>query len=204
MFADLIGDELRNYRSSQCLPEDFDGFWRETLAQARTYDLDVRVCKMTTPLKTIDVFDVTFRGYGGQPISAWLRRPRSEPGILPVIVEYVGYGGGRGLPEDALFYASCGFAHLHMDTRGQGAASTRGVTPDQGSVGPRVPGMMTAGILDPLDYYYRRLITDAVRAVDAVEFLPEVNPEAIIVLGTSQGGGLALATAALSSRVSHW
>jgi cephalosporin-C deacetylase len=203
MFADLTGDELRSYRSSQSAPDDFDDFWRDTLADTRVHDLDVEVRKIATPLRTIEVSDVSFRGYGGQAIKAWLRRPSSREGALPIIVEFVGYGGGRGMAEDALFWASCGFAHLHMDTRGQGAAWTIGATPDQGSVGPRVPGMMTAGILEPRDYYYRRLITDAVRAVDAVEFLPGVDPKQIVVLGASQGGGLALATAALSPKVSH-
>jgi cephalosporin-C deacetylase len=200
MFVDLTGDELWDYHSSQTSPDEF---WRDTLAQARTHDLDVTVRSTATPLTTIDVFDVSFSGYGGQPIRAWLRRHSGRSGSLPIVVEFVGYGGGRGLAEDALFWASCGFAHLHMDTRGQGAAWSIGATPDHGTVGPRVPGMMTAGILERDDYYYRRLITDAVRAVDAVEFLPGVDPEAVVVLGASQGGGLALATAALSSTVSH-
>ena len=45
---------------------------------------------------TLDVFDVTFAGFGGHPIRAWLTRPAGTREDLPVVVEYLGYGGGRG------------------------------------------------------------------------------------------------------------
>ena len=56
-----------------------------------------------------------------------------------------------------------------MDTRGQGSAWSKGDTPDPESDGgnPQYPGFMTRGVLDPKTYYYRRVFTDAVRAVEA-------------------------------------
>ena len=57
---------------------------------------------------------------------------------------------------------------------------------------------MTKGILDPSTYYYRRLIADAVLAVDAARRHPLIDPARVVVAGTSQGGGLALAAAALA------
>jgi cephalosporin-C deacetylase len=56
---------------------------------------------------------------------------------------------------------------------------------------------MTKGIEHPDTYYYRRLMTDAVRAVDAVRSLPDVAVDSVSVQGVSQGGGLALAVAGL-------
>jgi cephalosporin-C deacetylase len=56
---------------------------------------------------------------------------------------------------------------------------------------------MTRGIEDPRTYYYRRLFTDAVRAVDAARLLPGVDPERVAVLGGSQGGAMALAVGGL-------
>jgi cephalosporin-C deacetylase len=56
---------------------------------------------------------------------------------------------------------------------------------------------MTRGIANPADYYYRRLFTDAVRAVDAAHSHEDVDPSRTFVEGGSQGGGLALAVAAL-------
>jgi cephalosporin-C deacetylase len=56
---------------------------------------------------------------------------------------------------------------------------------------------MTRGILDRDTYYYRRLFTDAVRAVDAARALPQVDATRVAVTGASQGGGMSLAVAAL-------
>lgn len=65
------------------------------------------------------------RMFSGQPIKGWLVRPRGAEGRLPAVVSYVGYGGGRGRPHDHLLWASAGYAHLVMDTRGQGAGWSR-------------------------------------------------------------------------------
>ena len=54
---------------------------------------------------------------------------------------------------------------------------------------------MTRGITRPEDYYYARMFTDAVRAVDTA--LELAGADSVAVTGGSQGGGLALAAAAL-------
>jgi cephalosporin-C deacetylase len=122
---------------------------------------------------------------------------RSSP--LPCIVEYIGYGGGRGSPLDWLVWSSAGFAHLVMDTRGQGSAWRPGDTPDlvDGGSDPAFPGYMTRGIGDPSTYYYRRVFTDAVRAIEAARSHSEIDSSRIIASGGSQGGGIAIAVAGL-------
>ena len=57
---------------------------------------------------------------------------------------------------------------------------------------------MTKGILDPHDYYYRRVYTDAVLAVEMVRRPPDgAMPERVAVTGGSQGGGITLAVSSL-------
>lgn len=84
-----------------------------------------------------------------------------------------------------------------MDTRGQGSGYSAGDTPDPAGSEPAYPGYLTRGILDPATYYYRRVFTDAVLAVDAVRELLGVDGSRVAVAGGSQGGGIALAGAGL-------
>jgi cephalosporin-C deacetylase len=56
---------------------------------------------------------------------------------------------------------------------------------------------MTKGILDPYDYYYRRVYTDAVLGVEVARHHPMADPARVAVTGGSQGGGITLAVASL-------
>jgi cephalosporin-C deacetylase len=201
---DLPIDELQAYRPPRDEPADFDAFWSDTLAESRAVRTPAVATDVDSRLETIRAADVTFSGFGGQPIKAWLLWPAGRTGPLPTVVEYIGYGGGRGRPVDWLVYASAGYAHLVMDTRGQGGNWRSGDTSDiePTGTGPQFPGVMTRGILDPATYYYRRLMTDAALAVEAARDLPIVDGSRILVAGASQGGGLALSTAALAPGVS--
>ncbi|WP_442577089.1 acetylxylan esterase [Microbacterium sp. F51-2R] len=196
---DLPLAELQAYAPEVSVPDDFDEFWRSTLADARAVEAPVVVHRVPSPLTTVEVFDMTFPGYAGDPIKAWFLVPAGSTGRLPAVVEYNGYGGGRGLPSERLGWVSCGYAYMLMDTRGQGSAwGSGGDTPDPHGTGPSFSGFMTRGIESPADYYYRRVFTDAVRAIDAVRTLDRVDPERVAVCGGSQGGGITLAAAALS------
>ena len=80
-----------------------------------------------------------------------------------------------------------------MDTRGQGSGGASATRRTRDATGaPAHPGFMTQGILDPATYYYRRVYTDAVRAVEAVRSHPDVDPDRVAVTGSSQGGGISL------------
>lgn len=195
---DLPLPELERYLPEVDEPADFDDFWSSTLAEARSFDLSLEATPVDTGLTLVDVDDVTFAGFGGHPVKAWAIRPAGVTGPLPAVVEYLGYGGGRGLAFERLTWASAGYVHLVMDTRGQGSSWSVGDTADPVGSAASYPGFMTRGVLDPSSYYYRRLVTDAVRAVDAVRALPGVDPRRVTVTGVSQGGGLTLAVAGLA------
>ncbi|MFE9726712.1 acetylxylan esterase [Streptomyces sp. NPDC005794] len=195
---DLPLDELHAYRSRSEEPEDFDAFWSTTLDEARTHDLNARFERCAgLGLVTVDVYDVTFAGFGGHPVKGWFVIPAGTTEPLPVAVEFIGYGGGRNLPHAHLLWASAGLAHFVMDTRGQGSGWAPGDTADPVGSGPSLAGFMTQGIEDPATYYYRRVITDAVRAVEAARSHPLADASRTAVIGASQGGGLALAAAGL-------
>ncbi|MBO3745396.1 acetylxylan esterase [Streptosporangiaceae bacterium NEAU-GS5] len=204
MFVDMPLDQLREYRPDRPEPADFDGFWSRTLAEARKFDLDPVFTEIDTGLTRIRCYDVTFNGFGGHPIKAWLLAPRDAAGPLPTIVEFIGYNGGRGLPHEWTLWPSAGWATFVMDSRGQGGGWRASDTPDPvGGTGPQTSGKLTVGVLDPDDYYYRRLYTDGVRAVEAARSHPLVDPDRLSVGGGSQGGGLSMAVSALVPGLRH-
>jgi len=196
-FTDMPVELLREYRPQLTAPDDLDAFWDETITEARDAARPAVLTPVDGPLRALSVQDLTFTGFAGDEIRGWVVRPHGDE-VLPAVVEFIGYGGGRGLAGEKSAWAAAGYVHVIMDTRGQGSAWSVGETPDPHGSAAAFPGVMTRGILDPRDYYYRRLYTDAVRLVDEVRTLPGVDPTRIAVTGGSQGGGLAIAAAALS------
>lgn len=203
-YTDLTPAELYQYRANVEEPADFLKFWDETLAEARRKTQPTRIKKVTTPFPQIDFYDLTFSGYNGDEIKAWLSGPKNfmQAKNLPVIIEYIGYGSGRGKAGHQIKWPAAGYVHFHMDTRGQGGDyGVGGDTSDPHPTTPGALGFLTNGIENPHNLYYRRLITDAVRAIDETLQLPCINPEKIVLTGISQGGGLALIAGALHPQV---
>lgn len=196
---DLPLAELEHYRPAIDTPADLDQFWGSTLEEARSHEIDVRLEQIDNRLELVTTYDVSFSGFGGDRINAWLSVPKDARGALPTVVSYVGYSGGRGIPFQHIEWAVAGYAHFTIDNRGQGWGGRVGSTPDphpeSGAIA--APGHLTRGVLDPNTYYYRRVFTDAVRAVDAAMQLDLVDSSRIAVAGTSQGGGIAIAVSAL-------
>ena len=202
--TDLPLEELRRYRPRLPAPDDLAEFWAATLAEAGHWPLDASWTPVACGLVTVESSDVSFAGSGGSEVRAWLHLPARElrgDGPLPGVVQYQGYNGGRGLAHEHVFWASAGFAQLVVDTRGQGSGWTVGDTGDPVGSGAAQPGFLTRGVLDPREYYYRRVYTDAVRALEVLRGHPAVDAERIAVTGISQGGGIALAVSALASGV---
>ena len=197
---DLSLDRLETYEAAISEPDDFDDFWATTLAETRAHPLDATFTRIDTGFVAVDTYDVEYSGFGGHRIKAWLHLPAAplrDGRPLPGVVQYQGYGGGRGLAQQNVMWALAGYAHLVMDTRGQGSGGSVGDTADPIGSAPAHPGFMTRGIGDPETYYYRRVFSDAVRAVEVLRGHDAVDENRVAVTGGSQGGGITLAVAAL-------
>lgn len=195
---DLPLEQLQTYAPPIVEPPDFDKFWAASIAATSRFALTAKFQPARDPIyKMVDVEDVSFCGFDGQTVRGWMLRPANTPAQLPCVVSFVGYGGGRSLPIDHLAPVVAGLAHFVMDTRGQGSGWSPGDTTDDAISGPAHPGFMTRGIESRETYYYRRVMVDAVRAVEAAASHAGIDATRIGLSGASQGGGLALATAAL-------
>ena len=198
---DLPEEQLKDYRTGTQEPAGLDQWWRLRLDQARAVAREPVLTRYQAgTYAPVEVYDTEFSGAGGDRIRAWYLRPAGEQETgAPTVVKFIGYGGGRGLPAEHILLPALGYALLVMDTRGQGGRWTTGATGDHADgrhAGPENSSVMTRGITRPEDYYFTRLFTDAVRAVETACAL--TGARQVAVTGMSQGGGLALAAAALA------
>jgi cephalosporin-C deacetylase len=195
---DLPAEQLKDYRTETAEPTGLDQWWRLRLDEARAAAREPILTRYEADAYApLEVYDTEFSGAGGDRVRAWYLRPAGE-GRVPVVVKFIGYGGGRGRPTEHALLAALGYAVFVMDSRGQGGRWSTGATGDHVDgwhAGAENSLVMTRGIARPQDYYFTRLFTDAVRAVETACEL--AGADRVAVSGASQGGGLSLAAAAL-------
>lgn len=192
--------ELERYTPPLTAPPDLSAWWEEAVTEARSVPLQVTLEPRSYPVEQVRVFRCRFAGADGSRLAAWylvpvpsLRKGKRAPGI----VVFHGYAGSAGTVADHLAWVLQGYPVLAVDVRGQNGESEDRAAYPEGSY----PGWMTRGITDPRRYYYRYVYQDAVRAVDVMAEMEEVDADRIAVRGASQGGGLSIAAAALHPRV---
>ena len=178
---------LERFDSRARKPADFDAFWRETQALTNAVPLDGRLIPSALrSTEEVEVFEASYRSYGGLEIAGWYARPRERSGPLPAILFVPGYIGEPKLPSDV---AALGYAVF--------SAAPRGKLRSNSVFNPGYPGLLTHNITDRDSYGYRGFYMDAVRAFDLLYGLPEVDRRRIGVRGSSQGGALTLLVSAL-------
>ena len=79
--TDLPFTSLVDFRPEVEEPADFDAFWESTLAESRAAGGDVVLTPATTPVTQLIVEDLTFPGFGGEPVRAWVSRPLHADGL---------------------------------------------------------------------------------------------------------------------------
>ena len=198
---DLPAEQLKDYRTETAEPAGLDRWWRLRLDQTRAAARAPVTRYEAGIYGPVEVYDTSSPARAVTGSKAWYLRPPGGAAAMPVVVKFIGYGGGRGLPAEHMLLPALGYAVLVMDSRGQGGRWSIGATGDHAGgrhAGPENSNVMTRGIARPEDYYYTRLFSDAVRAVETAAEL--AGAARVAVTGMSQGGGLALAAAALVPR----
>lgn len=195
---DLPLDRLKTYQGRNPRPDDFDEYWARALDDLDRTDPAVEQAPVHHPTAIADTFDLYFTGVGGARIYAKYLRPVDIAPSSPGIVHFHGYSMSSADWFDLIPYVAQGYSVLAMDCRGQGGRSE-----DLGGVpGNTHSGHIIRGLAgSPTDLLYRSIFLDCVQAVRVLAAAPEVDQTRIAVVGASQGGGLALACAALADQV---
>ena len=190
-------EELKQQIFSQTMKEDFADFWKNAVEDLRKKPLTVKKEKLSLPYdKSFTTYEITYNTHDDTEIHAYFSCPNTEKGKkLPCVVYFHGGSGYKMIHHDILSTGVCCFA---MDVRSQGGTS---VDKAVYTSGDRMGGLMSRGLLDKNEFYMKNIYLDAVRAIDVVTTLDEVNPDRIVTFGGSQGGALSIVASALSGKV---
>jgi cephalosporin-C deacetylase len=133
-------------------------------------------------------YHVRINSFGGQAIHCWYAMPPVSPDVqLAGLLWSPGYNGAAD-PIQIIPWVRRGYAVLLVIPRGQGDTAY-----PEGS-----KGKVAYNCTDRETYAYRSVYMDCLRGLQFLRNQPEVHPHRIAITGGSQGGGLTLATTALS------
>ena len=192
---DMPLEELKEYKPKLTKEPDFEEFWSKSLRKLAEVPVKYELTPYDYPVKGVKVFRVSFLGFENANIDGWFAIPDKE-GLHPGLVLYHGYNWAyEGCIHDVVNWALNGYAVMNMLVRGQQGNSIDNVVSSIGCAA----GWMGKGILNPDEYYFRAVYMDAVRAVEVLASMPQVDESRIGVTGGSQGGALTLVAAALSN-----
>lgn len=196
---DLPLEKLRVYQGTNPCPADHAAYWDRALAAQRATDPAPELRPAVFPgTREVECLDLTFTGVGGARIYAKYARPRGSTARYPAVLRFHGYSCASEEWTELMAYAANGVCIAVMDCRGQGGRSE-----DVGGVkGTTLRGHIIRGLDDhPDQLLYRQHFLDTVQLARVVSERPEVDADCLGCYGGSQGGGLALACAALEPRI---
>lgn len=199
--SDLPLPELEVFEGRNPRPSDFDDYWSAALDElAETPDARA-LAPAAFAARAADAFDLTYDGVRGARLHAKLLVPRAATAAAPALVWFHGYMGQSADWTAMLPYAAEGFVVAALDVRGQGGGLS---TDPGGHLGSTCFGHITRGASDaPENLLYRHIYLDCARLAQVVASLPQVDAGRVCAYGGSQGGGLALACAALEPSIAR-
>lgn len=178
-------------------PSDFLEFWRKAIGDARKWDLEPMMTIMPercTP--KVNVYHVSWANNDwGSRMYGILSVPVA-PGKYPAILKLPG-AGVRGYNGD-ITHCEKGFIVLEIGIHGIPVNLPSPVYHNLYN-GP-LKRYHSFNMEDKDRFYYKRVITGCVRAIDFIEQLPDYNG-CLATFGGSQGGGLSIIIAGIDQRV---
>lgn len=190
-------------KPTQTEPADFDEFWRRGKTELEQVPLEPRLTLIPEACTaTVDVYQISFRTIGPtwMPVFARIYGILCEPkaaGKYPVVLRLPGAGvrsfaGDKDLAAQGVITLEIGIHGIPVNL------------PQELYEQLRVGALGTYWLYhldNPSEYYYRRVYLSCIRAVDFLTTRTKWNGKDLLTAGASQGGQLAIVTAALDSRV---
>lgn len=179
-------------------PKDFDDFWKKALDEARQIDLNpTKVLLPERCTKDVNVYEVSYHNNRwGSKMYGILSIP-VKPGKYPALLRVPG-AGVRPYSGDT-YTAPGKCIVLEIGIHGVPVTMEQKVYDDLANAA--LNGYWDTNLENPDRNAYKRVVTGAVKGVDMIASLDEWDGKTVGVTGSSQGGFLSLAVAALDKRV---
>lgn len=196
------GVDLAAIKPSLPAPADFDAFWDAQKKRLAAVPMNTKLTPVPAPPNRsgaetfrfeIDSIGAPSTGFYGRPIGA---KPKSLPAVL-----FVPGAGVRSANLDSMAgWANAGLLVAEINAHGipNGETPAYYAALDAGGL----KDYRTRGRESRDTYYFMGVYFRVLRALEFLTEQPEWDGKTLIILGGSQGGGLALAGGALDPRVS--
>jgi cephalosporin-C deacetylase-like acetyl esterase len=179
------------------LPADFIQFWDRGKEELAKIPLNARVTLLPERCTDkVNVYHINIQNYGNARLYGMLCVPKKQ-GKYPAVLKVPG-AGARPYAGD-IINAERGVITLEIGIHGVPVNMETSTYSDLSR--HALSGYWVYNLDDKDRYYYKRVYLGCVRAVDFIFSLPEFDGSNIVVSGGSQGGALAIVTAALDSRI---
>ena len=188
-------------KPSAVMPQDFEQFWQQTIQQARYTSLEPT--KRLLPercTKDVNVYEVSFHNIKWNARTYGILCVPVREGKYPALLRVPG-AGVRPYGGD-VWTASQGVITLEIGIHGIPVTMEQRIYDDLAN--GALNGYWNYGMESREESYYKRVIVGCIRAVDYIEQYTPWNGQQLAVTGSSQGGFLSLATAALDKRVTSY
>lgn len=194
---DMPLNELKQYQGRNPKPKDFDEFWDTQIAKLDNIDPKVELKKVNLNSKIANAYELRFTSTQGARIYAKMVKPKNVSGKMPAVLSFHGLGGSSFPFYGMLTSASQGYCSFCMDARGQG-----GFSQDVGGPGSTQVNFFMRGFDGtPEQMYGVNLFLDTAMLVKVAKSMDFIDGDKLAVTGGSQGGGLAIACAALCPEI---
>lgn len=196
--VDLPLDKLYAYEGRNPRPDDHDAYWARALSELDGLSLEFTRRDASFQIGSASFQELEISAVGGARLYARLAVPTWAKGPFPCVLLFHGYAWRSPEWMTLASWTAAGYAVLAMDVRGQGGKSS-----DPGGVsGNTLRGHIVRGLDDhPDKLFFRNVFLDTALMARVAQALPEIQSHDIIAHGASQGGGLALACAALAPEI---
>lgn len=197
-----VGFDVDKIKPYTKMPADFNDFWQANLDELKelpltytmtpselysTDDIDAYLVKMQVDRKRHSMYGYLFIPKG------------AAPGSCPVVLCPPG-AGVKTIKEPLRhrYYPENGMIRFEIEIHGLNPEMDKAAFDDASRA---FGDYLTAGLDDRDNYYMKHVYTGCVRAIDLLTSLPQWDGRNVAVQGGSQGGALAIVTAALDPRV---